>query len=755
MAAPPAPPVDWLEENKELEMKAKTMKAYAPSLQISEDKLKAFTVGNYKKNALEKQRELEEAKRKREEDAAAKVYEEFVASFAEEKPVIGRFAPKAWVKGGVINKSDDKTAEGLNEPAQETAGHVYKPQLKFGPHGSSSNAPSSASKGKAFDSQEEDPASAMRPNKKRQLDAFLQEIKENQDREARRTKVDDALPSARGRGAAIGQRSFGGLYSDDMSGPVGLGPSRAVGVTLQTVGGGGGSTNDSNDPYTTNLYLGNLNPSLDEEAVCKLFGRFGPIASVKSVEHAYYRWKLYSLLNGDDKSKWPTDPFSMYTEGPIWIPPEIPFDDDLVLEDLSDSSIDSDDSDAVRKRKAQQASAIKGTLSKRHRMKLEAMIRKLTLSRNMIGTVMVFCIDHADAADEISDTLARSLTLPGTPVFPTKIARLYLLSDVLHNSSSPVPNAWRFRTAIEKHLPGVFGHLGSVWKGIQSRLRAEQMRKMVFAVVQVWEKWMIFTRDYTDGLRTTFTTAKSAAEKQEEAARQGEELKRVLEEQRQSKTGLYSMEEAGDDVDGIPIAFGYNGSDKMDGEQSTHGKEKAKGWISIDQQRVDAEETKSATSAFVPAFTSASDKPTDQSSLNTDSIPSKTDRPRTVIPMKLSRRKEQASSTLPPDKPEDRVKALASMAIPLKAKALLPTKIDSKKRSLEQEREDGAEVSAPSKNRVYEEGIGGSDGHMNKRLHVEASQIPIRSKSATPAKTAEQSGKTGKSSQEDIDDMFA
>lgn len=32
-----------------------------------------------------------------------------------------------------------------------------------------------------------------------------------------------------------------------------------------------------------------------------------------------------------------------------------------------------------------------------------------------------------------------------TPI-PTKVARLYLVSDVLHNSSVSVPNAWKFRT---------------------------------------------------------------------------------------------------------------------------------------------------------------------------------------------------------------------------------------------------------------------------------------------------------------------
>jgi U2-associated protein SR140 len=38
---------------------------------------------------------------------------------------------------------------------------------------------------------------------------------------------------------------------------------------------------DTGDPLTTNLYVGNLAPSLDEHVLKLAFGKFGPIASVK------------------------------------------------------------------------------------------------------------------------------------------------------------------------------------------------------------------------------------------------------------------------------------------------------------------------------------------------------------------------------------------------------------------------------------------------------------------------------------------
>lgn len=40
-------------------------------------------------------------------------------------------------------------------------------------------------------------------------------------------------------------------------------------------------SHDVGDPTTTNLYLGNINPQMNEEMLCQEFGRYGPLASVK------------------------------------------------------------------------------------------------------------------------------------------------------------------------------------------------------------------------------------------------------------------------------------------------------------------------------------------------------------------------------------------------------------------------------------------------------------------------------------------
>ena len=42
-----------------------------------------------------------------------------------------------------------------------------------------------------------------------------------------------------------------------------------------------GSHDASGDPTTTNVYLGNLSPKLTEQELMELFGKFGPLASIK------------------------------------------------------------------------------------------------------------------------------------------------------------------------------------------------------------------------------------------------------------------------------------------------------------------------------------------------------------------------------------------------------------------------------------------------------------------------------------------
>ena len=41
----------------------------------------------------------------------------------------------------------------------------------------------------------------------------------------------------------------------------------------------------------------------------------------QSPEHLYYRWRLYSMLQGETKDKWSMEPFQMFKNGSMWKPP--------------------------------------------------------------------------------------------------------------------------------------------------------------------------------------------------------------------------------------------------------------------------------------------------------------------------------------------------------------------------------------------------------------------------------------------------
>lgn len=85
------------------------------------------------------------------------------------------------------------------------------------------------------------------------------------------------------------------------------------------------------------------------------------------------------------------------------------------------------------------------------RDRLEDLLRNISPERIKVAEAMVFCIEHAEAAEEICDCISESLSILQTPV-NKKIARLYLISDILHNCGVKVTNATIYRKAYVYNL---------------------------------------------------------------------------------------------------------------------------------------------------------------------------------------------------------------------------------------------------------------------------------------------------------------
>nr|CAD1840199.1 unnamed protein product [Ananas comosus var. bracteatus] len=595
-----------------------------------------------KKVPFHRHREAEEARKKREEDEAARVYAEFVESFK------GDSAPgsKAFVRGGLsiqtrslkpIQKMDlfihsemagGKSKDGVSIPKK---GSRYVPS--FLPPASQGREPERK--------KDEERPKEKEKGKTRAIDKFLEELKYEQEQREKRSHEREQWREGRHSENSAPPSRFDELPDEfDPSGKF------------------GGSFDDG-DPQTTNLYVGNLSPKVDENFLLRTFGRFGPIASVKimwprteeerrrqrncgfvafmnradgqaakdemqgvvvyeyelkigwgksvslpaqalpaphrgtwrleirrsiyavlhlavggtviisgpdgppvtsvttpnselvltpnvpdiivvppedghlrhvidtmalhvldggcafeqavmergrgnplfnflfdlrSKEHTYYVWRLYSFAQGDTLQRWRTEPFIMITGSGRWIPPPLPPSRSPGLEKESNTTYAAGRSKRVE---------LERTLTDSQRDEFEDMLRALTLERSQIKEAMGFSLDNADAAGEIVEVLTESLTLKETPI-PTKVARLMLVSDILHNSSAPVKNASAYRTKFEATLPDIMESFNDLYRSITGRITAEALKERVLKVLQVWADWFLFSDAYLNGLRATF-----------------------------------------------------------------------------------------------------------------------------------------------------------------------------------------------------------------------------------------------------------
>ncbi|XP_076866924.1 U2 snRNP-associated SURP motif-containing protein-like [Brachyhypopomus gauderio] len=211
----------------------------------------------------------------------------------------------------------------------------------------------------------------------------------------------------------------------------------------------------------------------------------------KSQEHVYYRWKLYSILQGESPNEWKTSPFRMFRCGSLWKPP--------VLNPYLHGDEEQEDGDSP----SQEEELKKGQLKAEHREQLEALLRGLTPRRVEIGDAMLFCLERAEAAEEVVTCIAEALSILHTPL-QKKVARLYLVSDILYNSCAKVANASYYRKYFESRLPQIFSDVGEAYRNIQARLQAEQFKQRIMACFRAWEDWAIYPESFLIQLQNIF-----------------------------------------------------------------------------------------------------------------------------------------------------------------------------------------------------------------------------------------------------------
>jgi U2-associated protein SR140 len=147
--------------------------------------------------------------------------------------------------------------------------------------------------------------------------------------------------------------------------------------------------------------------------------------------------------------------------------------------------------------------------------------KKLTCSRKAIRDAMAFCFDHNNCAIQICNLLKKNIMVSfGRNVsINTRLARLYLISDVLFNSQQPgVRNAFRYRDAIEEIAPQFFKSLGEEIMALScGRMTFHKLHSAVTAVLDAWSSWSVYHEKFMEDLKSAFegSTISSNAEKQE------------------------------------------------------------------------------------------------------------------------------------------------------------------------------------------------------------------------------------------------
>uniref|UniRef100_A0A158Q7U9 U2 snRNP-associated SURP motif-containing protein n=1 Tax=Elaeophora elaphi TaxID=1147741 RepID=A0A158Q7U9_9BILA len=304
--------------------------------------------------------------------------------------------------------------------------------------------------------------------------------------------------------------------------------------------------------------------------------------------HVYYRWKLYSILQGETPQTWRLQKFRMFDEGSWWQPPPHNILTGGMPECLYHTAFDGGlpaERPVVKSRKRKYSSSEdeeedrkeiktkwRGVLSTAERDELEDILRGLLPEKSSIADAMVWCVEHATCAKEISQCLHESLTIDETPLHK-KIARLYLVSDILANCAARVRDVFYYRQYIGDLMPEIFRKEGEVSEDDIDGAPIEEGPEET-----ITKKESIFEEEDIDGVpieedtletqpkkAATFKRSQWDAVDPSVVASQAVTTSKwdLLENGKDDETAVGKIDQE-DDIDGAPIDDDKNGSE--DGE---------------------------------------------------------------------------------------------------------------------------------------------------------------------------------------------
>jgi U2-associated protein SR140 len=267
-------------------------------------------------------------------------------------------------------------------------------------------------------------------------------------------------------------------------------------------------------------------------------------------ESIFYRWRVYAYAQNDGINSWNTKPFQMFApDGQWWIPPPLidarAAEEELLLKRQKEEELKAlqeqrrvlikNKKDYLTGRQLEHAKLSKlmykggidvvgaNALSIKSKQgedelteeaveQFESLfLKNLTCSRRAICDAMAFCFDHNNCAVQICQLLKNSVMASFGPnvSIDTRLARLYLISDVLFNSQQPgVRNAFRYRDAIEEMAPQFFKSLGKEIMALScGRMTFHKLHSAVTAVLDAWSSWSVYHEKFMEDLKLVFESS--------------------------------------------------------------------------------------------------------------------------------------------------------------------------------------------------------------------------------------------------------
>ena len=214
-------------------------------------------------------------------------------------------------------------------------------------------------------------------------------------------------------------------------------------------------------------------------------------------------------------------------------------------------------------------------LIEKDQYQLSLLLKSLDLTARSITNAMMFCLKHSYAAPSIVKSICKEAGFVEPDdeeddrkdfhlltSAPKQIACLYLLSDLLSNSSCSKQGASMYRSSIEEVLLMIMLQLRLTHINIFGRITADAMKNRIYKILNVWDTWGVFTTRFVKELRQTFdvgkiipskTTSASAVSNDIEEDLDGEPIENAENSKNVVAVEENDDEEDDDDLDGEPL----------------------------------------------------------------------------------------------------------------------------------------------------------------------------------------------------------